>query len=89
MPTIRIEQVMIANNRAVSDPQFELDLYVIRRRIEKQAALEGIKDFYICSLSCRSVSLALVPYKLPNTSAHSRNSPPSTMRSKRSRLIKL
>ena len=50
-----IEQVMIANNRAVSDPQFELDLYVIRRRIEKQAALEGIKDFYICSLSCRSV----------------------------------
>ena len=50
-----IEQVMIANNRNVTDPQFELDLYVIRRRIEKQAALEGIKDFYICSLSCRSV----------------------------------
>ena len=50
-----IEQVMIANNRGVTDPQFELDLYVIRRRIEKQVALEGIQDFYICSLSCRSI----------------------------------
>ncbi|MFQ5972954.1 MAG: glutamate synthase large subunit, partial [Alphaproteobacteria bacterium] len=49
-----IEQVMIANSR-VSDRQFEVDLYVIRRRIEKQVAAEGIKDFYICSLSCRSV----------------------------------
>ena len=50
-----IEQVMIANNRQVPDPQFELDLFVIRRRIEKQIEAEGIKDFYICSLSCRSV----------------------------------
>jgi len=50
-----IEQVMIANNRGVPDPQFELDLYIVRRRIEKQIAAEGIKDFYICSLSCRSV----------------------------------
>ena len=50
-----IEQVMIANNREVPDPQFELDLYVIRRRIEKRAAEEGIQDFYMCSLSCRSV----------------------------------
>ncbi len=50
-----IEQVMIANNRHVPDPRFELDLYIIRRRIEKQIAAEGIKDFYICSLSCRSV----------------------------------
>ena len=50
-----IEQVMIANNRHVSDPRFELDLYIIRRRIERQIEAEGIKDFYICSLSCRSI----------------------------------
>ncbi len=50
-----IEQVMISNDRDVPDPRFELDLFVIRRRIEKRIAAEGIKDFYICSLSCRSV----------------------------------
>ncbi|MEL0143548.1 MAG: glutamate synthase large subunit [Alphaproteobacteria bacterium] len=50
-----IEQVMIANNRDVSDPQFELDLYIIRRRIEKHIEAEGIQGFYICSLSCRSI----------------------------------
>ncbi|MCY4311018.1 MAG: glutamate synthase large subunit, partial [Rhodospirillaceae bacterium] len=30
-----IEQIMIANTRDVQEAQFELDLYVIRRRIEK------------------------------------------------------
>jgi glutamate synthase (NADPH/NADH) large chain len=50
-----IEQVMIANNRDVSDPQFELDLYIIRRRIEKHIEAEGIQGFYFCSLSCRSI----------------------------------
>ena len=50
-----IEQIMISNDRDVPDPRFDLDLYVIRRRIEKRIAAEGIKDFYICSFSCRSV----------------------------------
>jgi glutamate synthase (NADPH/NADH) large chain len=50
-----IEQVMIANARGVPNPQFEIDLYIIRRRIEKAAELESIQDFYICSLSCRSI----------------------------------
>ena len=50
-----VEQVMIANGRGVVNRRFELDLFVIRRRIEKQMAVEGIKDFYFCSLSCRSV----------------------------------
>ncbi len=50
-----IEQIMIANNRGVSLEQFETDLYIIRRRIEKAAETDSIKDFYICSLSCRSV----------------------------------
>ena len=50
-----IEQIMICNNPGTSEEQFETDLYVIRRRIEKGAVEESIKDFYICSLSCRSV----------------------------------
>ncbi len=50
-----IEQIMIANARGVEEGQFELDLYIIRRRIEKQVLAENIADFYICSLSCRSI----------------------------------
>ena len=50
-----IEQIMICNSRGVEEEQFEVDLYVIRRRIEKAIIEESIKDFYICSLSCRSV----------------------------------
>ena len=50
-----IEQIMICNSRGVDEEQFEVDLYIIRRRIEKAAIEESIKDFYICSLSCRSV----------------------------------
>jgi glutamate synthase (NADPH/NADH) large chain len=50
-----IEQIMIANDRGVSLDQFELDLYVIRRRIEKAVLALHIIDFYICSLSCRSI----------------------------------
>jgi len=50
-----IEQVLIQNSRGIEDAQFEVDLYLIRRRIEKQVFAEGIKDFYICSLSCRSL----------------------------------
>ena len=50
-----IEQIMIANARGVTSKQFEVELYIIRRRIERAAERESIKDFYICSLSCRSV----------------------------------
>ena len=50
-----IEQIMIANARSVELERFELDLYVIRRRIEKRVIADQIKDFYICSLSCRSI----------------------------------
>src|SRR5215471_6084295 len=48
-----IEQIMIANTEGMAAVLFERGLFVIRRRIEKRAAAEGIKDFYICSLSCR------------------------------------
>jgi glutamate synthase (NADPH/NADH) large chain len=50
-----IEQIMIANSLGTTEEQFEIDLYVIRRRIEKAALEESIKDIYICSMSCRSV----------------------------------
>jgi glutamate synthase (NADPH/NADH) large chain len=50
-----IEQIMIANTLGTKNPQFEIDLFVIRRRIERAAEAESIKDFYICSLSCRSI----------------------------------
>ena len=48
-----IEQILISNAKGVDEETFERELYVIRRRIEKAGA--GIRDFYICSMSCRSV----------------------------------
>ena len=50
-----IEQIMIWNARGVDEASFERDLYVIRRRIEKQAIAAQIQELYFCSLSCRSV----------------------------------
>src|SRR5207248_11806390 len=50
-----IEQIMVWNARGVDENAFERDLYVIRRRIEKQAMAAGIAELYFCSLSCRSV----------------------------------
>src|SRR3546814_14285256 len=35
--------------------EFEKNLYLIRRRIEKKVVAAQINDFYICSLSCRSI----------------------------------
>ncbi len=50
-----IEQIMVANDRGVADDDFERELYLIRRRIEKRVRDAHVTDFYICSLSCRSV----------------------------------
>ncbi len=50
-----IEQIMIDNPNLVSDDKFEDDLYLIRRRIERRVSEARISDFYICSLSCRSI----------------------------------
>ena len=50
-----IEQIVVGNPRGVGDDEFERDLYIIRRRVEKQALLENVTDFYVCSLSCRSI----------------------------------
>jgi len=50
-----IEQILISNAKGVDEEQFERELYVIRRRIEKAAAMQGINELYIASLSCRSI----------------------------------
>jgi len=50
-----IEQIMIANEEAIADEQFERDLYIIRRKIESRVREAQVADFYICSLSCRSI----------------------------------
>ena len=48
-----IEQILISNSKGVEEETFERELYVIRRRIEKQAI--SMKDLYLPSLSCRSI----------------------------------
>jgi len=50
-----IEQVLIENRLGKDDGDFERDLFLIRRRIEKAVLAQHITEFYICSLSCRSV----------------------------------
>ena len=52
-----IEQIMIAG--PLPDDQtaaeFEKNLYLVRRRIEKRVIAAQIQGFYVCSLSCRSI----------------------------------
>ena len=52
-----IEQIMIAGPLPdeVSITEFEKNLYLVRRRIEKKIIAAQIRDFYICSLSCQSI----------------------------------
>jgi glutamate synthase (NADPH/NADH) large chain len=52
-----IEQIMIAGPmpEAQDMAEFEKELYLIRRRIEKKVVAAQINDFYVCSLSCRSI----------------------------------
>jgi glutamate synthase (NADPH/NADH) large chain len=52
-----IEQIMIAGPlpEEQSAAEFEKNLYLVRRRIEKRVIAAQIQGFYICSLSCRSI----------------------------------
>lgn len=49
-----IEQILIRNDLGSSEEEFEHNLYIIRRKIEKKAITNQV-DLYICSLSCRSI----------------------------------
>jgi glutamate synthase (NADPH/NADH) large chain len=50
-----IEQILIGNDVFEDKNVFDTKLYVIRKRIEKLVRKENINDFYICSLSSRSI----------------------------------
>jgi len=50
-----IEQILIAAKPTVDEARFELEMYFIRKRIEKAVRARAINDFYISSFSCRSV----------------------------------
>ncbi|UYY56993.1 glutamate synthase large subunit [Sphingomonas sp. S2-65] len=52
-----IEQIMIAGPLpdAQDEAEFEKNLYLIRRRIEKRVIAAQVGGFYICSLSARSI----------------------------------
>ncbi len=50
-----IEQILIRCEKDIDDEQFERELYIIRRRIEKAAIAAQIAGLYICSLSTRSI----------------------------------
>jgi glutamate synthase (NADPH/NADH) large chain len=50
-----IEQILIYDPAQRDVATIERDLYVIRRRIEKQAIAAQIPELYLCSLSARSI----------------------------------
>ncbi|WP_120499482.1 glutamate synthase large subunit [Roseovarius sp. EL26] len=50
-----IEQILISNAKDIDEDDFERELYVIRRRIEKAVTEANINGLYIASLSCRSI----------------------------------
>jgi len=51
-----ITQVIFkSNNKNLTGSDLERDLFVVRKKIEKQANILRFKDFYICSLSSRSI----------------------------------
>ncbi|SMY09373.1 glutamate synthase large subunit [Flavimaricola marinus] len=50
-----IEQILIRCEKDMNAEEFERELYIIRRRIEKAAAAAGVAQLYLASLSCRSI----------------------------------
>ena len=52
-----IEQIMVAGPMPEDQDcaEFEKELYLVRRRIERRVIEAQIQGFYICSLSCRSI----------------------------------
>ena len=50
-----VQIIFKSNNVNLKHDDLERDLFVIRKKIEKQTSKQKIKDFYICSLSSRSI----------------------------------
>ncbi|GGY36479.1 glutamate synthase large subunit [Parvularcula lutaonensis] len=50
-----IEQILFHDPAGRPNDELERTLYIVRRRIEKQALAERLLDFYVCSLSPRDI----------------------------------
>ena len=44
-----------SNNKNLTGEELEKDLFVVRKKIEKQSNILQLKNFYICSFSSRSI----------------------------------
>ena len=50
-----VQVIFKTNNIKLNDDDLERDLFVIRKKIEKESIKLKLNDFYICSLSSRSI----------------------------------
>ena len=50
-----IEQIFFENSKNLNDEEYEKELFILRRKIEKRIPSNAKKDFYICSLSSKSI----------------------------------
>ena len=50
-----VQLIFKSNNKNLKDDALERDLFVVRKKIEKQSNQLNLKDFYICSFSSRSI----------------------------------
>ena len=50
-----VQVIFKSNNKNIEDDDLERDLFVLRKKIEKQSSLLKLKDFYISSFSSRSI----------------------------------
>jgi len=51
----RVQQILVKKPRHVSGMEFERQLYLVRKEIEKHLLKTDIRDFYICSFSSRTI----------------------------------
>jgi len=50
-----VQVIFKSNNKTLEGDELERDLFVVRKKIEKQSSLLKLKDFYISSFSSRSI----------------------------------
>ena len=50
-----IEQLLFATDKELSSEELERILFSVRKKIEKRATEEQLQDFYICSLSSKTI----------------------------------
>ena len=50
-----VQIIFKSNDETLKNDELERDLFVVRKKIEKQAHNKKLKDFYICSFSSRSI----------------------------------